>query len=75
MRQNIIAYVDRYHISANDVQVLFGWHIETCWKYLRELRRELGKKPRSPVTIEEFAQYADLSLEMVRAFKEEQIAG
>lgn len=75
MNTNIKAYVDRYYISASDLQGFYGWHIETCWKYLRKLRKDLGKKPKSRVTIEEFALYGNLSLDMVRKFKEDQIKG
>ncbi len=52
--------MQRLCIYAKDLATILGKTPETCNRKLREIRKALGKKKDSPVTIAEAADYLEI---------------
>ncbi|MBT0607939.1 hypothetical protein [Aequorivita echinoideorum] len=56
----------RLCVYAKDLAVILGKTPETCNKKLREIRKKLGKKKDSPITIPEVAEYLEIDVALIR---------
>ena len=55
----------RLCIYPKDIQLLTGRSERYARNYLRTMKDALGKQPHQFVTIQEFCEYADLSIDAV----------
>lgn len=68
-----ISLKEVFHMSAKDISVLYGCHIQTARRKLRLIKEALGKDSDQLVSLEEFANVEGVSIEFVERFKEQQI--
>lgn len=64
-----VSYNRLHFINRKDVEDLYCCHSKTAQRTLRKLRATLKKKPRSLISLEEFAGYTGISLKMLQEFK------
>ncbi len=68
--ESVAVSFNRLHfMDTRDVQDLHGCHYKTAQILLKKLRCSLKKKPRTLISLEEFACYTGISLKMLQEFK------
>jgi len=65
----LVAFNSLHFMNTQDVQKLYGSHYKTAQILLKKLRISLKKKPRSLISLEEFACYTGISLKMLQELK------
>ncbi|MAM29036.1 MAG: hypothetical protein CMC13_08435 [Flavobacteriaceae bacterium] len=56
-------------MNSKDVSLFLHCHIKTAQIKLKVIREHLNRKPNSPITVQEFADYEGIPLTILERFK------